>query len=50
MMATEDRRVGDDEDDFVIAKKGMWSSFTIWSTWSIVVIALILIALAIFFL
>lgn len=49
-MATEDRHVGDDEDDFLVAKKAMWSRFTSWSTWSIVGIAVILILMAIFLL
>ena len=48
MMATEDRRVGDDEDDFLTAKKHTWSAFTQFSTYSIVAIAILLIFMAIF--
>ena len=50
MMATEDGHMDDGGDDFLNAKKSMWSHFTVWSTWSIVVIAVLLIAMAIFLL
>jgi|GEM_PF-967108 len=49
-MATERPRPNEDEEHVLASKRAMWSSFTKFSTYSIVAIAIVLILMALFLL